>query len=583
MDPDLQSLQEVRDLVGKAKVAQQAISGFSQAQIDQLVHAMVEAGAAAAGELGSLAVDETKMGRADSKKVKNEFSTRVLWGAIKGMKTVGELSRDPEKQIIEYAEPAGIVCGVIPCTNPTSTALAKGIAAVKARNAMILSPHPRAVRSTQTTAEVMQRALEQRGGPPNLVQSMRITPTIEATNALMQHRDVKIILATGGAGLVKAAYSAGKPAYGVGPGNVPVVIEKSADIPTAVRMLVESQNFDYGTVCSSEQALIVEQSIGQQVRDELGRQKCYLATPEETRVLEPVVNKENLMNPAVVGQSAAAVARLAGLSLPEDTAIILVPYEGVGVEYPISIEKLCPVLAYYEVPDFSKAIERTLEVLRFGGLGHTSVIHTRETQKLHEFAQASIASRVLVNAPSSQGGIGYATNLFPSLSLGCGTWASNITSDNIGPQHLLNTKRLAYGKPIPAAVPPETPQPAAALPPPGPAAMPEPVGASSSFQDPVQAMREWQKAPRASYPPVLQARTPRGIPPGPPVFSAGLPGPPSFAEVQASGRPPGAPGPDAAPSVSSHMIPAPSTSLRLFTCPVTGCPENAKSHCHGCG
>lgn len=443
MDRDLLAIQETRDLVKKAKAAQAILERYSQEEVDRLVALMAEHGYRASRELAELACEETKMGRVESKIEKNQFATRTVYEYIKNIKTVGIIREDHERQVYEIATPMGIVAAIIPCTNPTSTAMCKILISVKARCTIILSPHPRAVKSVQRTAEIVTKAADSIGAPQNIVGCLTI-PTLEATQDLMSNRDIGVILATGGSGLVKAAYSSGKPAIGVGPGNVPAFIERTANVAHAVRCLVASQAFDWGTICCSEQAVVFDKPIEREALEEFRKQKAYICNDAETQALEALMPPGNLPNPDMAGQSPTRLAEMAGFSVPPDTMVLLVWQKGVGDKYPLSREKLSPILALYTEDGWQAACERCMELLEYGGMGHSLVIHSRDREIIRAFAMAKPASRILVNSPSSQGGVGYGTGLVPSMTLGCGTPGGNITSDNITCTHLLNIKRLAF-------------------------------------------------------------------------------------------------------------------------------------------
>jgi acetaldehyde dehydrogenase (acetylating) len=455
MDQDLQSIQEVRSLVAKAREAYLRYKEFSQEQVDRIVAAMCEAGFKASERLARLAVDETKYGKVADKIIKNQFSTRDLYEFIKDIKTVGVIREDTKKKILEIAEPMGVVAAVVPTTNPTSTAMFKCVIAVKARNAIVVSPHPRAKNCTQEAVHVVRHAAENAGAPPELIQCLSL-PTTEGTNELMRHRDVAVILATGGTGLVRAAYSAGKPAYGVGPGNVPVYIDRSADIPKAVADAVAGKTFDWGTLCSSEQALVVDAPVADRVIEELKKQKAYfLNEAEADKVAKVLVTPEFRINAEMVGQSPQRIANAAGLSVPEDTRVLVARLTGVGRQYPLSMEKLSPVLALYIEDGWQKGCDRCIELLNFGGRGHTLAIHCQDREVIMQFGLKKPAFRIIVNSPAAIGAVGYTTELDPSMTLGCGSYGGNITSDNIGPVHLINIKRVAW-ETKPLSMPRET-------------------------------------------------------------------------------------------------------------------------------
>lgn len=446
MDKDLQSIQEVRDLVQKAKQAQSILAEYSQFEVDRLVALMAEYGYRASRELAELAHEESGFGSVESKVEKNIFATRDVYRYIKDIPTVGFIHSDPERGVYEVATPMGIVAAVIPITNPTSTALFKILIAIKARCTIILSPHPKGVKCTLQAASVMQKAAQAIGAPDGLVGCLTI-PTMLSTQELMKHPDIAVILATGGSGLVHAAYTSGKPAIGVGPGNVPVFIERTADIPHAVRCLVVSQDFDWGTICSSEQSIIVDQPVYDAVLAELKRQGAYICNDTEINLLEKLMPSGNGINSDLVGQSPAWIAKLAGFQVPDSTTILIARQAGVGNKFPLSREKLSPILALYVEDGWKAACERCFELLRYGGMGHTLAIHSCDKQVITWFALHKPASRILVNVPTSQGGVGYATHLAPSFTLGCGALGGNASSDNITCRHLLNIKRIAFGIP----------------------------------------------------------------------------------------------------------------------------------------
>lgn len=443
LDPDLRALQEVRDAMRRAKRALEVLRTYDQARIDRVCEAMSKAAAAAAADLARLAVEETGIGRVHYKILKNLLGSEGTWASIKDEKTAGILSRDDRKGVIEVGTPAGIVAGVIPTTNPTSTAIFKVLIAAKGRNAIVISPHPRARRCIGETVEVMRRAAERAGAPADMAIALS-NPTIESTGALMRHRDTALILATGGEGLVKAAYSSGRPAYGVGPGNVPVYIDRSADIAAAARHIVASQSFDNGTLCCSEQGLVLDRPIAERMIHELVARGAHVCDARETDLLARLANKNGMMNADVVGQDPAKIARMAGFEVPSSTTVLLAYQGGVGPEWPLSIEILCPILSVHVVDGWEEGCELCIRMLEYGGLGHTLGIHCRDQAVLDAFFLEKPANRILVNGPTSEGAVGYSTGLMPSMSLGCGPQAGNISSDNITARHLINVKRVAY-------------------------------------------------------------------------------------------------------------------------------------------
>jgi acetaldehyde dehydrogenase (acetylating) len=360
------------------------------------------------------------------------------------MTTVGVLREDRQARVLEVAVPVGVVIALTPTTNPTSTAIYKSLIALKGGNAVVISPHPNAVRCTCHAADVLYRAARAAGAPEHVIGCLH-QPTRAAISELMKHRRTGVILATGGSGLVRAAYSSGKPAFGVGPGNVPAFIERSAEVRKAVADIVCGTTFDNGTVCSSEQAIVAEEPLREQVLAELRAQGAYILNEAEIQKLGSVLlTPEWTVNPKCVGKSAVAVAQTAGLSVPPNTRVLIAPLRGVGKEHPLSAEKLSPVLALYFVKDFEEGCQVCESLLRFGGLGHTAVIHSRDDGRVREFGLRMPACRVIVNSPAPHGSVGYSTGLLPAMTLGCGALGGNSTGDNISPLHLIDTKRIAY-------------------------------------------------------------------------------------------------------------------------------------------
>jgi acetaldehyde dehydrogenase (acetylating) len=441
---DLQSIAEARDLARRAKQAWAELAEFSQEKIDGIVDAMAAAVTPQAEALARLAVEETGYGVVEDKIQKNLFSSQKVYNFIKPMKTVGVVARFDDRRVVEIAEPFGVVAAVVPSTNPTSTAIYKILIAVKARCSIVLSPHPSAVKCITRVAEVMDEAARRAGAPSGTINWMT-TVTLEGTQELMKHRDVAVILATGGMGLVRAAYSAGKPAYGVGPGNAPAFIERTAHVRKAVHDIVTGKTFDNGVLCSSENSVVVDEAVGDEVRREFQAQGGYFMNKAEMDALaKQLVSPQRLPNPALVGKSAVYIAEKCGISVPSGTRVLLAPLDGVGRDYPLSIEKLCPVLSYYVVRDWREGCERCKQILRYGGMGHTMSIHSQNEQVILEFGLHKPAFRVVVNSPTTHGSVGLSTGLDPAMTLGCGGFGGNITSDNISPRHLLNIKRLAY-------------------------------------------------------------------------------------------------------------------------------------------
>jgi acetaldehyde dehydrogenase (acetylating) len=456
MHKDLESIQEARDLTEAAFAAFQAFEHFTEEQVDRILAEVSKAGIAHAGALAKIAVEETGYGTIQHKTLKNLFCARDVYNAIRPMKTVGIVSEDREKKILEVASPIGVIAAIIPSTNPTSTAIYKALIALKGRNTIVFSPHPSAVKCINETSRLISEAAERAGAPKNVISCMK-APTLEGTEALMKHARTSLILATGGTGLVKAAYSAGKPAYGVGPGNVPTYIESTADVPKAIRDILIGKTFDNGTLCSSEQSIVCDESVKDAALEQLRAQGAYICNPSEKALLEQTIQTpRRTLNTKIVGQAAEKIAAMAGFKVPSGTRAIVAHADGVGAMYPISMEKLSPLLAFYVVKDWQEGCAKCIEILSFGGLGHTLSLHTREDRIVREFALKKPAFRICVNTPAALGAVGYTTNLFPSMTLGCGAQGNNITSDNISPLHLINLKRVAYGvreveTPAPAA------------------------------------------------------------------------------------------------------------------------------------
>jgi acetaldehyde dehydrogenase (acetylating) len=405
---------------------------------------MAAAATTQAEAFARLAVEETGYGVVEDKVQKNLFSSEKVYQFIRPMKTVGVIARYEDRRVVEIAEPFGVVAAVIPTTNPTSTAIYKILIALKARCTIVISPHPQAVKCITRVAEVMEEAARRAGAPAGSINWMT-TVTIEGTQELMKQRDVAVILATGGMGLVRAAYSAGKPAYGVGPGNAPAFIERTANVKKAVHDIITGKTFDNGVLCSSENSVVVDEPIADEVKREFLTQNGYfLNKAEMDAVARNLVTAQRLPNPALVGKSAVYIAEKCGVTVPPATRVLLAHLEGVGRDYPLSIEKLCPILSYYVVRDWREGCERCKQILRYGGMGHTMSIHSQNEQVILEFGLHKPAFRIVVNSPTTHGSVGLSTGLDPAMTLGCGGYGGNITSDNISPRHLLNIKRLAY-------------------------------------------------------------------------------------------------------------------------------------------
>jgi acetaldehyde dehydrogenase (acetylating) len=443
-DKDLASIAEARALARRAKAAQAVLAEFSQVQIDTIVEAMATAVTPHAEALARLAVEETGFGVVADKVQKNLFASQRVHEFIKPMKTVGVISRHDDRRVIEIAEPFGVVAAVIPSTNPTSTAIYKILISIKARCAVVMTPHPSAARCITRTADLMYEAGRKAGLPDGAIGWMQ-TVTLEGTQELMKAREVAVILATGGMGLVRAAYSAGKPAYGVGPGNAPCYIESSAEVRKAANDILTGKSFDNGVLCSSPNSVVVDQAIEAEARRQFTDQGGYFLSPAEADSLaKQLVTAQRLPNPAFVGKSAVYIAQKVGIKVPDTTRALIAELKGVGRDYPLSFEKLCPVLSYYVVKDWREGCERCKDILRYGGMGHTMSIHSQNDAVILEFGLHKPAYRIVVNTPTTHGSIGLTTGLDPAMTLGCGGFGGNITSDNITPRHLINIKRVAY-------------------------------------------------------------------------------------------------------------------------------------------
>lgn len=430
MDKDLRSIQETRDLIEAAKKAQKVLETFSQTQIDQIVKAVSDATFAQRERLAKMANEETGFG---------------IYEEFKHTKTVGVINEDPQKKVTEIAVPVGVVAGLIPSTNPTSTVIYKALIALKAANSIVFSPHPNALQSIQATVEIIRSAIESAGGPKESV-SVITTPTMQATKELMTHKDTNLILATGGNAMVKAAYSSGTPAIGVGPGNGPAYIERSALIPMAVKRIMDSKTFDNGTICASEQSIIVEKVNREAVKAELIKQGAYFLSPDEADKLSRFILRPNgTMNPQIVGRPVRHIASLVGLNIPFDRRLIVAEESNVGIKYPFSREKLAPIIAFYTVENWQEACDLSVEILKGEGAGHTMCIHTENKEVVREFGLRKPVSRLLINTAGSLGGIGASTGLVPALTLGCGAVGGSSTSDNIGVENLFNVRHVAYG------------------------------------------------------------------------------------------------------------------------------------------
>ncbi|WP_125587632.1 bifunctional acetaldehyde-CoA/alcohol dehydrogenase [Companilactobacillus jidongensis] len=431
-------------MVAKAQKALNIMDSFTQEQVDHIVHHMAIAGLNASLELAKLAHEETGRGVTEDKVIKNMFATEEIWHSIKRDKTVGIIEDDKEHRLIKVAEPLGVLAGVTPVTNPTSTTMFKSLIALKTRNPIIFGFHPQAQKSSVAAAKIMLQAAVEAGAPENVIQWIE-KPSIEATSALMNHPDVASVLATGGPGMVKAAYSTGKPALGVGPGNGPAYIEKTANIKRAVNDIVLSKTFDNGMVCASENSAIVDQDIYKEVKEQLEKNKVYFIKKSDHKALaDAMFRPEGGVKGPIAGKSAVEIAKLAGIKVPDDTKVVGVEITGIGPSEPLSAEKLSPVLSVFKAKDHKDAFDKADKLLHFGGLGHTVAIHTMDEDLATEFGIKMKASRVLVNTPAAIGGIGNLYNeMIPSLTLGTGSWGKNSVSHNVSSFDLLNIKTIA--------------------------------------------------------------------------------------------------------------------------------------------
>ncbi len=442
VDKDLLSIQEARALVRSAKKAQADFAELGQDKVDAITKAITDAAVANAQNLADMAVEETGFGKAEDKKTKNILASETLFNAIKDMKTVGVLNDDKAKKIVEIAVPMGVIAGIIPSTNPTSTTIYKSMIALKSGNAIVFTPHPSAKKCIGKTVEMIREVLSKTGVSEDLVSVMSV-PSIEGSGELMKYAD--LILATGGPGMVKAAYSSGTPALGVGAGNVPAYIERSADVEDAVTKIFLSKMFDNGTVCASEQSIVTDSVIAEKVKSTLVAHGGYFLEGEKLERVKSVMQRPNGdMNPNIVGRNAAYIAELAGIEIPAGTRLLICEEKGIGPEYHFSKEKLTALMGFYTVSDWKEGCEVCFKILKNGGIGHSLAIHSHNEAVIREFGLKKPVARMLVNTPSTHGAVGISTNLFPSFTLGCGTVGGSSTSDNVSPLHLMNIRRVAY-------------------------------------------------------------------------------------------------------------------------------------------
>lgn len=437
---------DLKMTIERAKKAQKIYATFTQEQVDKIFKAAATAADKMRIPLAKMAVEESGMGVVEDKIIKNHYAAEYIYNKYKNYKTAGIIEEDKANGIKKVAEPIGVIAAVIPTTNPTSTAIFKSLIALKTRNALVFSPHPRAKKCTIAAAKVVLEAAVKAGAPDGLIAWID-EPTVELSGALMHHEDIDMILATGGPGMVKAAYSSGKPALGVGPGNVPAVIDETADIKMAVSSILLSKTFDNGMICASEQAIVAVDSVYEEIKKELVYRGAHILSKAERDKVAKTIIIDGRLNAAIVGQSAHTIAKMAGVDVPEDTKVIIGEVTDICAEESFAHEKLSPVLALYKAKDFEDAVEKAYALVDFGGAGHTSVLYTdaRKSERIDYFGHKLHTCRILINTPSSQGGIGDLFNfrVNPSLTLGCGSWGGNATSENVGVQHLLNIKTVA--------------------------------------------------------------------------------------------------------------------------------------------
>ena len=442
LDKDLQARQEARDLCEQAELAQKELFSVSQEKLDAITRAVAAAFEAHAAELAQMAVEETGFGNVKDKIIKNEFASKSVLEAIAPMKTVGILKETPG--LWEVGVPVGVIAAIVPSTNPTSTVCYKAMIALKSGNAIVFSPHPKAIACTRKAAQIVAEAAQAAGAPADAVACLSI-PSLDGCQELMKAEPVRLILATGGPGMVKAAYSSGKPAIGVGAGNGPAYIHRSADVAHALACIARSKSFDYGTVCASEQSIIVEKSMESAVRSEGERQGFYFMDSTQAGALAKLLFRPNgTLNPDIVGRPAAKLAEAAGFSVPNGTKVLVAREQEAGPTRPYSMEKLCPVLAFFVMDSEDDVLSKCMEVLRHEGSGHTFAIHATDEAVIRRFASKIPVSRFLVNTPAALGGIGATTGLFPALTLGCGAVGGSSSSNNISPLDLINIRRVAW-------------------------------------------------------------------------------------------------------------------------------------------
>ena len=446
LDKDLRARQEARQLAREAEAAQAKLAKMSQAQLDTIVQAISRAISAAAAELAQMAVRETGFGNVEDKIIKNEFASKTVWEAVKNMKTVGVLSEDHQEKLWQIGVPVGVIAAIVPSTNPTSTVCYKAMIALKAGNSIVFSPHPKAILCTLRAAQIAAEAAQLAGAPKGSIGCLGIA-SMAGCQELMGAKEVRLILATGGPAMVKTAYSSGKPAIGVGAGNGPVYIHRSADVKKALECILRSKTFDNGTVCASEQSIVVEKDMEQTVKQEASRMGFYfMDTQQAGQLAKLLFRPTGALNPEIVGKPATALAEKAGFAVPAGTKILVAREQEAGPTRPYSMEKLCPVLAFFVMDNEDAVLAKAIEVLIHEGSGHTFAMHAEDREVVRKFALQIPVSRFLVNTPAALGGIGATTGLFPALTLGCGAVGGSSSSNNISPMDLINIRRVAWGR-----------------------------------------------------------------------------------------------------------------------------------------
>jgi len=443
-DKDLRSIQQARQMVLSAREAQKIWGFVTQAEVDRVCEAMAEAAYGAAERLGRMAAEETGFGVPEHKTIKNQFASKAVWESIKDVKTVGIIKRDDQLKLYQIAWPMGVIAALTPSTNPTSTVMNKILMAVKARNAIVIAPHPSAVNCCVATAELMSKVAVAAGAPEGLIHCMSEI-SLPGTDELLSHRYTALILATGGGAMVKAAHSKGKPAYGVGPGNVPVYVDRSADLEKAARYIVGSKAFDFSLICASEQSVVADRPIASRLKELMIAQGAYWVSPSEAEALRSILFFPNgMIDASSVGKSPQYLAAKAGFQVPDSARILLADLNSVGKEEPLSREKLSPVLGFYIADDWEAGCDRCLDLINFGGRGHSLIIHATNEEIIYAFGLEKPVFRIGVNTMGTLGMIGYTTGISPSLTLGSGGVGGAITGDNINVHHLYNVKRMAF-------------------------------------------------------------------------------------------------------------------------------------------